>query len=147
MCWMVRCFPLKCCWMQLNIQAKIFSALRVVFTREHPSSFPGFLARSRELSLAEVATSGQVSAYIETPVPNDTLVTVRSNFGIACSVTLVGLALGFVITAAGNNFFGFFTEGALGCLYVARSARLHISLTFPFTEVSCTDAGPYEISA
>ena len=51
------------------------------------------MACYREALLADDASSGQVSAYLGTPVPDGTLVTKRSNFGTACSVTAVGLAL------------------------------------------------------
>ena len=43
--------------------------------------------------LADVASSGQVTAYLENSVPSNSQYTKRSNFSIACSITAVGLAL------------------------------------------------------
>ena len=88
---MDRCSPsgmTKCYWKELNPHPQFFQFFRV-FMREHLSILPGSLSRAL---LADVASLGQVSAFLGTPVPDGTMVTERSNFGIACSVTSVGLA-------------------------------------------------------
>ena len=43
--------------------------------------------------LADVASSGQVTAYLENSVPSDSQFTKRSNFSTTCSITAVGFAL------------------------------------------------------
>ena len=43
--------------------------------------------------LADVASSGQITAYLENSVPTNSLYTKRPNFSTACSITAVGLTL------------------------------------------------------
>ena len=76
--------------MQLNRLTAIFLISRVEFTRFFSSWLSVSLTRAL---LTDIGSAGQVTAYLGNLVLFNTLVTKRSNFGIACNITAVGLAL------------------------------------------------------
>ena len=69
------------------------------------SSYSHWRSLTRSL-LADVASSGQVSAFLWTPVPPDTQSTRRSAFGSASIVTAVGLALGTTSSLQSSSSLG-----------------------------------------